>query len=116
MRSAETTVLAASMTWASRARPPISWRTLGRRDLRRVPLPAAMMTTPKELVSVRVYVLMCERTGRRDQRLGLRDRTSSLISDFCSLASTELEDRGTEALELVGAKAADGTQLSERRG
>src|SRR5271170_7858009 len=35
---------ALSMTWRSSALPPISWSTLARLDLRRVPLPPAMMT------------------------------------------------------------------------
>src|SRR5665213_1451306 len=46
-------VLAAAMTWRRRAWPPTSWRTLGRRDLRRVPLPAAMIAIPKLKVSIR---------------------------------------------------------------
>src|ERR1700721_2310056 len=45
MFSGEAIWAAAAMTWLSSGFPPISWSTLGRRDLRRVPLPAAMMTT-----------------------------------------------------------------------
>jgi hypothetical protein len=37
--------LAAAITCATSGLPPISWSTLGRCDLRRVPLPAAMITT-----------------------------------------------------------------------
>src|SRR5215472_2501642 len=100
MWSAATMVLAASITCARSARPPISCRTLGRRDLRRVPLPAAMMTTPKELVSIRLYPLT-SRDTRNEMRETRLDRAA------------ELEDGGTEALELVGAKAADGAKLRE---
>src|ERR1700761_3944604 len=53
MRSGGAIVLAAAMTCSSRARPPISWRTLGRLDFSRVPLPAAMMAIPNALVSIR---------------------------------------------------------------
>src|SRR5271157_82727 len=45
MFSGATTLLAATITWASNGFPPISCSTLGRCDFSRVPLPAAMMTT-----------------------------------------------------------------------
>src|SRR5271168_1529147 len=46
------------MTWRRRARPPISWRTLGRLLLSRVPLPAAMMAMANSLESIDQYGLM----------------------------------------------------------
>src|SRR5258708_5488942 len=74
MWSAGTTVFAAAMTWRRRARPPISWRTLGRLLLSRVPLPAAMMAMAKLFVSIQGYGLTCEvrgawREGRRIREL-----------------------------------------------
>jgi hypothetical protein len=56
-----------------------------------------MMTTPKEVVSIRVYVLT-----ERETRSGF--------------GATELEDRGAEAVELVGTEAADPAELGERSG
>src|SRR6202000_1991945 len=55
--SARTTCLAAAITWRRRARPPISWRTLGRLLLSRVPLPAAMMAMAESGVVTHGYGL-----------------------------------------------------------
>jgi hypothetical protein len=40
----------------------------------------------------------------------------SLFSDLCSLPSAELENSGAEAVELVGAQAADPAEIGERCG
>src|ERR1022692_3922497 len=45
MSCAGTTRVAAAITWASSGLPPTSCSTFGSCDLRRVPLPAAMMAT-----------------------------------------------------------------------
>src|SRR5438874_8901119 len=50
--SVDTTFAAAAMTCASSGRPPTSCSTLGRFDLRRVPLPAAMMAIAKSEVCI----------------------------------------------------------------
>src|ERR1700722_8058126 len=55
MWSGGTMVSAAAMTWRRSARPPISWRTLGRLLLSRVPLPAAMMAMANPLLSIGIW-------------------------------------------------------------
>src|ERR1700722_19178693 len=65
MWSGGTMVSAAAMTWRRRARPPISWRTLGRLLLRRVPFPAAMMAMAKSGVFIQRYGLMFACANRK---------------------------------------------------